>query len=549
MRTLLSLACLLTAVVQFALVAGEVVEKLPDEKKGRMFGYNKVQQPITKVLQKTKGAANHVLAVTNFFAFIDKNIQVDVEEQNRGTAKSGKVQTGTCNMPSDDWQDEASKYLFIRGNNGSDDTCGTQREFSRKSRTTAVRRAVSVFRPELVKWTTLLNASADAIKTEAQLPWRNPVAGVGRFVYPERDAQNCTVHHTLGVRVRNVWYVLARITAKAEGEFAKRGKNSFLTEHVRAVSENRMGAPLWMLGATNDNGTLFVPTFNILGVEQRPAPDVVGESADVTEKLAFQSALSQGDNENQQGNDATQLSNIAILFLPLVMNLVPVAAIADVNTLGMLMYTALTDVLTTVPLCVKGIELMSISDNRFRSVSAQVTGKKGLNQTAVIELWAVSCKLQKSGRFGRIGIMFVVVSVTLMVFGVVTEFVARWVVKRRRAQAAAYGLLQNEYGHGTGGAYQPFTAAALTLQNRQSSARGPGAAYVQGYSTAARGTNVSVLPTHHSQSVPVSAYAAGPSSHGRGYNCPCMCHSSRPQGPVREYDNRPYPDLLDSKRQ
>lgn len=548
MRRVLCLTCLLSFVLPLALAAEKVVDKLPDWAAGKMLAVNKVKQPITKVLQR-EGAAKNVLAVTNFFKFVDKNIQEDVAKQSSGNAKSGQVETRTCNMPDENWQKAAALYLYLRGNDKADETCGTQREFTAKSDKADVRRAIGLFRPALMQWTETLNNSAAAIKKESKIGWNNPVSGVGRFVYPERDAQNCTVHHTLGVRVKDLWYVLARITAKAEGANADKGKNTFLTAHVRAESETKMGAPLPMLGSTNDNGTDFVATTNLLEIWSRPAPDAIGQSADVTQKLAFKSALGKGENENQQGNDAVTVSNVAILFLPLVMNLVPVAAIADVNTLGMLMYTALTDVLTTVPLCIKGIELMTISERNFRSVSAQVTGKSGLNETAVIELWAVSCRLQRSGYFRRIGFMFVVVSITLMLFGVVCEFVARWVVKRRKHEQDPHALLQNEYGHGAGGAYQPFTAAALTLQNRQNSARGPGATSVQGGTTTARAPNLGVLPTHHNHSHPMPGYSAGPSSHVHGHNCRCTCHSSHPQGRAHEYDARPYPDLLDPKYQ
>lgn len=273
MRRVLCLTCLLSVVLPLALAAEKVVDKLPDWAAGKMLAVNKVKQPITKVLQR-EGAAKNVLAVTNFFKFVDKNIQEDVAKQSSGNAKSGQVETRTCNMPDDDWQKAAALYLYLRGNDEADETCGTQREFTAKSDKADVRRAIGLFRPALMQWTETLNNSAAAIKKESKIGWNNPVSGVGRFVYPERDAQNCTVHHTLGVRVKDLWYVLARITAKAEGANADKGRTlSSLRTSVRNPRLRWVPRSLCSDQPTTTGPTSWLPpTFSRSGHARRRTP-------------------------------------------------------------------------------------------------------------------------------------------------------------------------------------------------------------------------------------------------------------------------------------
>lgn len=88
------------------------------------------------------------------------------------------------------------------------------------------------------------------------------------------------------------------------------------------------------------------------------------------ENLAVKRALHSGGNKSQQDKGAKMASNIAILVFSLVMNVVPVAFIADVNTIGMLLYTLLTGVLTAVPPAVRGVEILIIG---LRSNSVVVT--------------------------------------------------------------------------------------------------------------------------------------------------------------------------------
>ncbi len=152
------------------------------------------------------------------------------------------------------------------------------------------------------------------------------------------------------------------------------------------------------------------------------------------------------ENDAEHANDAVQKSNMAILLLPLMMNLVPVALFADVNTLGMIVYTALTDVLTAVPLAIKGWELLDISANSHTVAASYYTGEMGPGENAIAELFIAKCHTFER-RVG-IGISFIVVAVVFMIFGVSFELFAKRYMRRRRPYAP----------------YQPVGPGAMLLQ-------------------------------------------------------------------------------------
>lgn len=496
------------------------------------------QNVVTKTLP-TK-ALKPLTDITTFFREFADEVRKNNEAESRG-GDTGDVNSRTCNMQSSDWATRADTYLMIRGLESVDTQCATEREVKDNKNITVD--LVDV----LPKWANLLNETSSSIADSAGLPWGSKAAGVARFWYPDRENQNCTLFHTMGIRSKGIWYVQARITAdNSSNENTAGSDNSYIIEHITPRSPTVFGSPLVMTRLPiNENATQFGASTTSLELWSRPAPDSVGVNADISRNVAFRAALSDGDNWHQQAQDAEQVSNIAILLLPLAMNLVPVALIADVNTFGMLLYTALTDVLTTVPLCIKGVELISISKRRFTATSAQITGalEAGSRETAVAEAWVAKCRLKDHARHFNLGVIFVVLSITLMMFGVACEFVARWYVKKR-TNAEQLPIAGQHGGHGTYGtssSYQPFTAAALTLQNRVPS-RGPN--NVRSPGAAASTQLTPIVPAPYG---PHAGHIPGTHGHVHGNNCPCACHSAHHSGTGPEYDARGHPDPLARK--
>ncbi len=501
--------------------------------------------PYNNVVTETmpKEALKPLLDITTFFKEFADEVQNNKDEEEKGSL-TGDVEKRTCNMQSSDWAGRANTYLEIRGLPKVDTECATEREVKpSKNYTTSLKDA-------LPKWARWLNKSSPQIAKKAGQNWGQKAAGVARFWYPDRENQNCTLWHTMGVRSGGNWYVQARVTADSSSTDNTAGSdNNYIIEHIRAASKTSYGAPLLMKRLpTNDDASNFSASTTAFETWSRPAPDSVGVNADISRNVAFRAALSEGDNWHQQAQDAEQVSNTAILLLPLAMNLVPVALIADVNTFGMLLYTALTDVLTTVPLCIKGVELINISKLYFTATSAQITGDlEKVQEMAVAEAWVAKCRLKEHESHFRRGVIFVALSLTLMLFGVACEFVARWYVKEKKKTSENLPIA-GQYGSAAGGAYgtssgyQPFTAAAITLQNRvpsrnanmgMRSAATTGAAHLAPVVSGSHGIEPGHIPGTH--------------GHVHGTNCPCACHSAHYGGSGPEYGARAHPDPLARK--
>lgn len=149
------------------------------------------------------------------------------------------------------------------------------------------------------------------------------------------------------------------------------------------------------------------------------------------------SALTQGSGEvkeaTDRAEDALTYSNIALLVLPMVMNLIPVAFVADLATTGITAYIVFTDVLSCIPFMLKGIELVMLSAPRKAYVTAFFAGNETFAQ---IEVWCAKC--QALDVYVNTGIVFIVTGIVAMLVGFGLEFWAtRYIRKRKRM--ASYG--------------------------------------------------------------------------------------------------------------
>lgn len=99
------------------------------------------------------------------------------------------------------------------------------------------------------------------------------------------------------------------------------------------------------------------------------------------------------------------------------MNLIPISCLTQVSSIGILVFTLLSDVLTTVPFIIKGFELIAMGNKRTVVEESWFSGRKEDDQI-VLETWAAECKLE--GVKSR-GWLFVIIGFSVLVVGVFTE--------------------------------------------------------------------------------------------------------------------------------
>ena len=149
---------------------------------------------------------------------------------------------------------------------------------------------------------------------------------------------------------------------------------------------------------------------------------------------AVQHCLELSNLDMQQAHDALSPSSVVVLVLPAILNLVPLALLSrQTSSLAiLLLYTVLTDVLTVVPLFIKGVELIIISKARHYAVSSTLTSSMdGSNETtAAAQIWAVKCQPQNDSLF-PIGVFFTCFSVCTVAIGIALELIARNYISRK----------------------------------------------------------------------------------------------------------------------
>ncbi|CAN8065485.1 unnamed protein product [Agarophyton chilense] len=271
-----------------------------------------------------------------------------------------------------------------------------------------------------------LNASARLINQQAGAEYPNPDT-VYNFPFVT-STETCLINAIGAYRLDDAWYVNVAITNEL--------KSKHLEDHGRLYLIEYMGS-----NGTHANMTLREPS-NGYQMHSDASTLHVNDSGSgspnffkptpFTENIALIRALDKVQLYWQQAHDATSLSSIFILFLPLFLNILPIAMFADVTRLSMLFYSLLSDILTTVPLAIKGVELIHIGSTTTVGVVIRMTSfHNGTRPTeAGAEVFLASCQT-KAGVYNA-GIAFLVIAIAFMVVGLILEVVVRQLVAQRR---------------------------------------------------------------------------------------------------------------------
>lgn len=364
-------------------------------------------------LTNSASVPSRVHALLRFITFVDTSV---TEAATASRNASRDVVLTTCNDRDLEWRADVTTYFGLRAWPPPDMGCVTN-VYGPHSADFATDQLYDLVRD----WGNHVAANAVEMAASAGRRWEQATRGTD-FVYNVRT-QMCTHNYAAFVRLANVWYLESRITNQGKNFTLPEGERQYLWESLRANRDAMLApAPVRVDGA--DGTTVYA---NLSGSVPASGFGTIFPA----DNIAVAEALSAGEHANQQASDATTTSNIAILALPLAMNLVPVALIADVNSVGMLVYTVATDVLTCVPLAIKGVEVLTAGLRQETVVVTRVTGLREGAKAA--EVWTARCVA--NGELRPVGVALLVVAIVFMVGGVAAEFVAREVVAQRRRRA------------------------------------------------------------------------------------------------------------------
>lgn len=240
----------------------------------------------------------------------------------------------------------------------------------------------------------------------------------------KRSGQTCTSDNLFAYRKNGVWYMRAGMTNNPVDAFVADYTRQTIDEYIpKDFSDPMRLLHVKYLNKDDliENGTTLINRFSGTVALASVSNMVFDENPALVEALRL-NALAV-----DQAEDAVTPSNIAILALPMVMSLIPVAFLADLNTCAMLWYIVFTDVFSALPFLIKGIELFDSTTIKRGEAVAYHIGNKTLGQ---MEVWAAECRGEDS--FRVLGIIFICIALFSITFGVLLEIVAAIIMRRRR---------------------------------------------------------------------------------------------------------------------
>lgn len=236
-----------------------------------------------------------------------------------------------------------------------------------------------------------------------------------------REGQVCSMEIIRAIRHDARWFLSASVTNRPLHIFMPKGERHVLQEWVADTYGPSMTTLQYNLETERlENSTTFLTMWSGYGL-------TLAETDFDDPNSPVAQAFAQNLVAVDLAGDAITPSNIAILTLPLAMNLIPIAFIADMNTWAMLTYVLVTDLFSIVPFLIKGIELIRSAEPRQPVVFTFFAGNDTL---AEMQAWAVECRGKEQFRY--IGVTFVVIAVAALMLGLWLEVIANRYMARQR---------------------------------------------------------------------------------------------------------------------
>lgn len=345
-----------------------------------------------------------------------------------------------CNFDRKNWLNSVQTYFGNRGWAEPDLECVTELHGVAVSNSESPLHSLNTIFDEMRIRGQTLDGLAKNISDHVLGNWTDP-----HVVYDTRYnklSQQCTLHNVGAVRVNGSWHIITSITNTAKEQQLPNFQRQFLIEFQRVGEGGKFVKPLVMRLPERPKDGKERITFENVTTSLSSWRGTAGSSFFIgtfpEDNLAVLDALDATDLHVQQAEDAMTPSSIAILVLPLFLNLVPISLLTEVSTIFTLVYVLFSDILTVVPLMIKGGELIHIGQIRERATvlrfSSSLDGS--LSETAASELWAAECRANENVRVT--GIVFLALGATCMIIGITFEVISRSYVKQRKARRRIY---------------------------------------------------------------------------------------------------------------
>lgn len=164
----------------------------------------------------------------------------------------------------------------------------------------------------------------------------------------------------------------------------------------------------------------------------------------LTSSTAMLEALELGEYDKEMIEQSDTVSSMAVLTLPVFLALVPIAVLQDANLLATVLYAIATDVVSVLPMALKGLEMIVYASREHYAFFARMFGFKTDNDVSAVEIQAARCNIHPTVRRQGIGLLFA--ALIVMAAGIVLEFGVRHIRVRRKKRVRWLGKFGLERG-------------------------------------------------------------------------------------------------------
>lgn len=404
-------------------------------------------RPITRFLNNHATTAHETKIILEHISHVEQATLANLKNR---TLPEPDDPLRTCNFEEKGWVNTVRTHFGIRGWAEPDLRCITELHGVLVEKKQPPLHSVDTLFDTIRNRAQALNSFAQDITDVVLGNWTN-----GFAIYEQpygRLAQQCILNNIGAVRVNGKWHIITTFTNAPKEQTLRDFQRQYLMEYITIGEDGNLARPLQMRlperpeegeeRVTFDNATTLLSSWG-----GKPTTSFFG-ILEIEDNLAIIDALDATDPYVQQAEDAVAPSNISILVLPLLLNLVPISLLAEVSSVFMFIYVLLSDVLTVIPLAIKGGELLFIGRKKERAVVLRLSGSLNgtLSETAAAELWAAECGANDNVEV--VGIIFLTLSLTFLVIGIVAEFVSRvyvmkYIARRKRILQEKHRLMHD----------------------------------------------------------------------------------------------------------
>ncbi len=281
-------------------------------------------------------------------------------------------------------------------------------------------------------------AGLEAVRVMKREDWKNMAYPHAKFGYVDH-IDSCQLIHNVGFRVRGVWAVMVSLTQYPV--FIHRGerRRQYIVEYLTSVNGIAGSVPIQLPKIGAGNQVLVNSTTTWENWAGRPGSSIFRGLTPPADNPAIAAALQAKSDWREQVEDSRTASNISILTLSCLVSLIPLGSFADVSMLALLVYTIATDIVSCIPLSIKGIELLQSNRQHYTTVVWAFGGlEPSTKYSLVVESWSALCETKSDVR--KTGLGLLIFALVLMTVGVILEIFASSRMKRRKALLHAQQL-------------------------------------------------------------------------------------------------------------